>query len=181
MKVRITGGSLKRTDGGSKSSSISCVQGDRYVMKAKKRLREMNSLARENLKSMYAWLSFGPNYCTHSIHPTFQLPSSTRQCERHLSSPNHSLAKPHKAQDRTARAPEPTPMQDQSQEPIHRTKQWPFYPFCNCSVRVGHKGGSKRPLGVISAADWRITTLALPTPDIHNDSCPVDRSTTARD
>ena len=69
VKVHISG-PLKGQSVAARASLSSCVQVEQYVMKANKRMREINSLLCENLKSVYVWLGFGLNYCARSIHPT---------------------------------------------------------------------------------------------------------------
>ena len=98
-------------------------------------------------------------------------PGLTRQCGHRCSSPDSSLVKPHEAS--TGQALEPTPTQDQRQEPTH-CSNGPSTLFI--TVRRG-----RGLLGEISAVDWWITALAPPMPDLLDDSCPVGCSTTAHD
>ena len=72
VKVCIIGGRvpLKGPLVAAKALSSFCVQVERYIVKAKKRMCERNGLQCEDLKNVFAWLSFGPNYCARRLPST---------------------------------------------------------------------------------------------------------------
>ena len=166
----ISGGALKRTVDYSKGLGELLRSCRQYIVKAKKRMREINIRPCENLDSRVCMRGLALAQII-ALAPSTQrsgFQGLTRQRERHRSSSNGSLVKPHEVSTRQAL------MQYQSQEPKHCSNGSSAL-FITVQRGRGLKVDQNGLLRVISTADWRITTLAPPTPDLHDDSRPVGR------